>query len=131
MFRTKINKAFTLVEVLVVLAIIGMACIFIMAGCYAWNSGHVTEGIVTNKQFIAEHTESETHYTEIGDIKIPVTTSHKVPDQYIIWLEGTYNDKTYTRRVLVDRQSYKLLRQGQHFKISDLPLMPTAEEPNG
>lgn len=127
------NRAFTLIEVMAVLIITCVFLVIIFAGCQLFNASHITEGTVVWKRFVPEHAESETHYVETygeNSVRIPITTTYTVPDSYTIGLRGKYKDKTYVRTVSVDRQSYKLIREGQHFKISDLPLIPTAEEPN-
>ena len=122
-------KGFTLVEVLVVIAIISILFMIVFAGCQMYYNSKVTEGTVIERKFIPEHVESHTdsYYIDEDIPRIPITTYHTVPDQYIIWIEGQYDGKVRTRRLLVDRISYQMLRIGDHLKVSDLPLIPTAE----
>ncbi len=125
-----INKAFTLVEVLVVLAIIGILSVLLIGGCQFWYASHVTHGTVVSKCFEPEHVEYTTQHHTVGKMSWTTQIPHTVPDTYTIGLRGEYDGSEYTRIVNVDRQSYVLIKVGQKLDINDLPLTPTAEESN-
>lgn len=126
-------KAFcidNLIAVLVVIVIIGMVLLMSFAGCMMWRASCVTEGVVVERTFIPEHVKTTTTYHEINDITIPITSSHVVPDTYIVKIEGKYEDKVYVRTLHVDKISYQMLRTGDYLKVEDLPLTPKAEIEN-
>jgi len=125
-------KAFTIVEVLVVIAILGILCAITFGGCHLFYASHITEGVVVWKKFVPEHQEEDTTYVSMGEDfpSIPITSYHTVPDKYSIGLQGEYEGKIYVRHVYVDRTSYLLIEEGQQLKVSDIPLTPTAERNN-
>jgi prepilin-type N-terminal cleavage/methylation domain-containing protein len=121
-------KAYTFVEVLVVVAIVAVVMMMIIGGCNVYLDSQITEGRVVNKKFVAAHTTTHTNYIDVGDIQIPQTYSTHHPDAYYIYLEGKgKSGKTRTRQVAIDRQSYMILEIGDELKLSDIPLTPTAE----
>jgi len=121
-------KAFTLIEALVVIAIIGILMAIVVGGCNVYLDSQITEGKVVDKKFVAAHTTTSTSYVDVGDVRIPQTHSTQHPDTYYIYLEGRgKSGKKRTRQVAIDRQSYMILEIGDELKLSDIPLSPTAE----
>lgn len=122
-------KGYTLIEVFVAVVFISILFLIILGGCYAFRASHVTEGIVTYREFIPEHTETDTTYVDVGnDIDIPITHSYVVPDKYIIKISGKYKDGVYTRTLFIDKTSYQMIRVGDYLRVADLPLVPKAEK---
>lgn len=95
--------------------------IILLTSCGAF----ITEGIVTNKTFIPEHTESKviTTFVSTGKITVPITSPRTInyPDEWKITFEGENKDgEKVSRTISVKKEVFNKYKIGDYIDINNI-----------